>query len=318
MSRAAACADIAVRLGCQDTSVRELCPERCGASGWPLEPQPRPQSQSQQQLPLLFMEESDLFDPWGHQTLTAPPVVDITTQVCNSSHRCDLGHPGLATTIQGGLMAPNPRRPTVGYEIFFSSYHSGPFGDALIKAATDGDASTRTGTNRLFATSDVHVQGIYMTTTTNFYNYTTPIRVAVLNNWTSNFINNRNVSGCIPKSMARSDAGDRYVIMIICSDAGLRPIVAVTPPWEKPDSFSPVRLEPEFWDHDDNNLAFSDGQFVDLQIMFQNQTTPGSTTGGLKYCDNVGLTRCAQGFRRIVTLRTSKDGHTWSSDAACP
>jgi hypothetical protein len=241
-------------------------------------------------------------------------VIDITAQVCNSSHPCDLGHPGLASTIQGGLLAPNPRRPSAGYEIFFSSYHSGPFDDASTKAATGGDVSTRTENDH----TDVHVQGIYMTTTTNFHNYTTPIRVAVLNNWTSNFINHRNVSGCIPKSMARSDLGDRYVIMIICSDAGLRPIVTTTPPWVKPDSFSPVRLQPEFWDHDDNNLAYSDGQFVNLQIRFENQTTPGSTSGGLKYCDNVGLTRCAQGFRRIVTLRTSKDGHTWSNDAACP
>lgn len=58
--------------------------------------------------------------------------------------------------------------------------------------------------------------------------------------------------------------------------------------------------------------------------MFQNQTTPGpdhqlsGPSGGLKYCDNVGLTHCAQGFRRVVTYRTSADGHVWSDDAACP
>ena len=39
---------------------------------------------------------------------------------------------------------------------------------------------------------------------------------------------------------------------------------------------------------------------------------------GLKYCDSVGLARCKQGFRRVVTYRTSVDGWTWSDDAACP
>ena len=78
-----------------------------------------------------------------------------------------------------------------------------------------------------------------------------------------------------------------------------------------------MQLAPAFWDHDDSNLAYSHGQFVDLQIMFENQTTPGSASG-LKYCDNVGLARCAQGFRRVVTFRTSTDGHAWSNDAACP
>ena len=103
--------------------------------------------------------------------------------------------------------------------------------------------------------------------------------------------------------------------MTICSDAGLRPMVATT----MAEGFSAQRLEPSFWDHDDNNLGYSGGMFVDLQITFENQTTPGSKPGsGLKYCDNVGLTRCAQGFRRIVTYRTSVDGLTWSDDAACP
>ena len=57
-------------------------------------------------------------------------------------------------------------------------------------------------------------------------------------------------------------------------------------------SFSAQRELPSFWDHDDNNLGYSNGQFVDLQIMFQNQTTPGWSSG-LKYCDNVGLVHCA-------------------------
>ena len=87
-------------------------------------------------------------------------------------------------------------------------------------------------------------------------------------------------TGCIPKSMARSDDGGKYVVMTICSDAGLRPMVATT---MTEGGFSEQRLKPSFWDHDDNNLGFSDGVFVDLQIMFQNQTTPGLQPGsGLK------------------------------------
>eukprot|EP01051_Picozoa_sp_SAG22_P005658 SAG22_NODE_342_length_11973_cov_10.127927_7_plen_62_part_00 len=50
----------------------------------------------------------------------------------------------------------------------------------------------------------------------------------------------------------------------------------------------------------------------------QNQTTSGFNGTGLKYCDNVGLAECRFGYRRVVTLRTSKDGLAWSRRAACP
>ena len=142
---------------------------------------------------------------------------------------CDLRHPGLATTIRGGLLPPNPQRPAAGYEIFFQSFGPGPYhggGDAGAAGrsgprARGGSGSTAT------VTSSRTVAGIYMMTTPNFLNYSAPQRVATLNNWT---VTPKHVSNCIPESMARSDGGDRYVIMIICSDAGLRPIVATTPP----------------------------------------------------------------------------------------
>lgn len=59
-------------------------------------------------------------------------------------------------------------------------------------------------------------------------------------------------------------------------------------------------------------------EWVNLQITFQNQTTAGWNGAGLKYCDNVGLVNCALGYRRVVSLRTSKDGLRWSNRAACP
>ena len=130
-------------------------------------------------------------------------------------------------------------------------------------------------------------KSIYFTTTPDFHTFTSSIRVAALNNFSQP---TKSSVGCIAKSMTRSDDGQKYTIMTICNDAGLRPMVASSPLGVL--SFSAQRLAPSFYDHDDNNLGYSNGQFVDLQIMFQNQTTPGWTSG-LKYCDNVGLVRCA-------------------------
>jgi len=79
LGRGAACGSLAARLGCADAAVRELCPDQhCGGRAHPPAPAPL------QALPLLFMDEGDLSDPWGHQTLTAPPVVDITARLCDA------------------------------------------------------------------------------------------------------------------------------------------------------------------------------------------------------------------------------------------
>ena len=69
-------------------------------------------------------------------------------------------------------------------------------------------------------------------------------------------------------------------------------------------------------------------RWVEYQISFQNWKTagfaprevecnravsPASCTQTLKYCDNAG---CES--RRVVTMRTSNDGYSWSADAGCP
>jgi hypothetical protein len=222
------------------------------------------------------MDPSDIHDAWGHQQLVATPAVDVTASVCNASRPCNLRHPGLARPLQGGLMAPNPLRPAAGYEIFFESSNT-----------EDTYDEVGTGDGQLREDPAKEPKSIYFTTTPDFNTFTTPIRVAALNNFSKP---TEKSVGCISKSMTRSDDGRKYVVMTICNDAGLRPMVASSPLATL--SFSAQRLEPSFWDHDDNNLGYSNGQFVDLQISFQNQTTPGWTSG-LKYCDNVGLVHCA-------------------------
>ena len=56
-------------------------------------------------------------------------------------------------------------------------------------------------------------------------------------------------------------------------------------------------------DKDDLNVIYSNGRFVDMQIVWQNHS--------MKYCDNGGC-----GRRRTVTTKTSDDGVAWSDDAS--
>ena len=87
---------------------------------------------------------------------------------------------------------------------------------------------------------------------------------------------------------------------------------------------------PNWYDHDDVHLIYDEARarWVDYQISFQNWKTagfaprevecnravsPASCTQTLKYCDNAG---CES--RRVVTMRTSNDGYSWSADAGCP
>lgn len=119
---------------------------------------------------------------------------------------------------------------------------------------------------------------------------------------------------CTVKSMARSESGQRYSLLTICLDAGVRALTCDGQPTL--DCFSPTGASTNpsvaFYDHDDQNL-FSVGEgFVNFQITFQNQPSP------LKYCDNIGVARCPSGYRRVVTFRSSADGRNWSNDAACP
>ena len=83
---------------------------------------------------------------------------------------CDLRHPGLATTIRGGLLPPNPQRPAAGYEIFFQSFGPGPYhggGDAGAAGRSGPRARSGSGSTAT-VTSSRTVAGIYMMTTPNF------------------------------------------------------------------------------------------------------------------------------------------------------
>ena len=151
-----ACTSLVARLGCGEWTVAELCPRHCAGASTEA-----PQSTAASDLPLLFMSTSDIHDTWGHQQLVAPPVVDITSAVCNASHPCNLTHPGFmhpagtkVKRVQGGLLAPNPQRKEAGYEIFY----------ATVVGKT--------------------VDHIWFVTTRDFRTYSEPIRVGTLNNMT--------------------------------------------------------------------------------------------------------------------------------------
>lgn len=215
---------------------------------------------------LLFMIPDDVLDRWGKmypkQVLPEP----VPSSVCGAD--CDTSRPwGPAATggarsayIQGGLLAPNPRRPAAGYELFFQSTASSVA--ELLGARSDAAAA---------AGSTVAVpvpgepKGIFFSTTTDFVHFTPPARVATLNSW-DNATQRQfpKAKGCIPKSMARSDDGDAYAILTICNDAGFRPITGASP-W-LPGGFGSASIAPAFWDHDDSNLVWANPGFVDYQV----------------------------------------------------
>ena len=254
-------------------------------------------------LPLLFMSPDDLVGPWGKQTLVAPDSEDVTDRVCPAAD-CDLTHDGLQKMMVGGMMAPNPLRPEAGVEIFFSAPCELDVYNATAPVLPGWDKS------------------VYFMTTRDFVTYSPAVRVASINRfvispaWNKTFLSPHS---CMAKSIARSHSGSKYVILSICADEGIRPMVADGP--LALDSFTAQPLMPAFWDHDVFIAAFSatGSDVIDFQITFQSQnSTPGWSGRGLKYCDNVGLANCEEGFRRVVTMRTSQDGLTWSNRAACP
>ena len=238
-------------------------------------------------LPMLFMTAADVRSPRGLQYPVATPAVDMTATLCApAAPLCNVTTLAMRNLVQGGLMAPNPLRPEAGYELFYVD-------DVGVDDVGGG------------------VEGLFYLTTVDFLAFTAPVQVATLR-----VPNAAAIRACIVKSMARSDDGARYLAMAICgSDVGFRPMAAAFP-LRADRPFTPLNATPAFWDHDDANVAYdaSSGRFVDLQITFESQRHPK------EYCDNVGLARCAEGYRRVVTLRAAADaaGLAWSDDAACP
>ena len=164
-------------------------------------------------LPLLFMSPDDLVNPWGKQTLVAPDSEDVTDRVCPAAG-CDLTHAGLQQMMVGGMMAPNPLRPEAGVEIFFSAQCELDVYNATAPVLPGWDKS------------------VYFMTTRDFVTYSPAIRVASINrfvispSWNKTFLSPHS---CMAKSIARSHSGSKYVILSICADEGIRPMVADGP-----------------------------------------------------------------------------------------
>jgi hypothetical protein len=257
-------------------------------------------------LPILFMSPEDLVDPWGKQSLVAPDTQNVTQRLCPD---CDLSHPGLQQLLAGGLMAPNPLRPEAGMEIFFAS-------------ASELDAVTATELRDDRQHRPEWCKSIFMMTTLDFKAYSPAVRVASINRLNSSAALPKWLAphSCMAKSIARSRDGTGYAMLSTCADEGIRPMVAKGP--LSLDGFTPQLLEPAFFDHDVFTVEFSatSNDVIDFQITFSNDqnSTPGWNGVGLKFCDNVGLVNCRAGYRRVITMRTSRDGLSWSNRFVCP
>ena len=102
---------------------------------------------------------------------------------------------------------------------------------------------------------------------------------------------------CEAKSIARDERTGRYVFLAWQAGYGGHSFVSM-------DGIDWNITSAHIKAHDDANIIFQGGRFVDMQIL--KQKLPG---GRLKrYCDNTG---CAE--RRVITALTSADGITFSA-----
>ena len=117
------------------------------------------------------------------------------------------------------------------------------------------------------------------------------------------------------KSMDRDPATGTY-LMFASYGSSAHTFTAVKPSTEF--AFKPTTgslKTSNFKDHDDCNVIFDPQgkRWVDLQIMYELYSAVGlDATKIKKYCDNV-----SNDTRRVVSVRTSADGTTWSQDWGC-
>ena len=99
-------------------------------------------------LPLLFMTQEDIQEPWGLQwPVTSGIAANLSAGPLNDTRIPDY----FKSVVQGGLMAPNPNRPEAGFELFYEE-----------KLPTSNKSL-----------------GIFFVTTTDFITYSSPLQVII-------------------------------------------------------------------------------------------------------------------------------------------
>ena len=118
-----------------------------------------------------------------------------------------------------------------------------------------------------------------------------------------------------PKSIDRNPVTGVY-LMFASYGSAAHTFTAVKP--ETTDAFKPTTgtlKNANFHDHDDCNVYYqaATDEWVDFQIMYELYDAVGLDPAKIKkYCDNV-----SNNTRRVITVRTSKDGANWTQDAGC-
>jgi hypothetical protein len=252
------------------------------------------------QLPLLFMVEEDVTEPYGIFHAMPSAVKPVLDPESAEPLTLQLGAPAVLVAA----FDPSPLRPDDGYEIFFTNVTNG------------------TGTSALFFATTLDWRVLSPARP--------PVVVAALGLLPAG-ASPANLS-CIAKSVGRSDDGARYTLMTFCEaplpgqpaggrgdrlSEGVRPLVADGATLRTRGFSGPPRVT--FHDHDDQQLLWDAprSRWVDSQITFQNWTTagfapPNATQQTKKYCDNAGCL-----FRRVASARVSADGLAWSRSTAC-
>lgn len=247
-------------------------------------------------LPQLFMAPSDLSNTWG---LIVPRANQVTQQP-------DVQAPPGGGTAVGAFAVGSSGSPE--WEVF------------------------------VWQRQERGVDAVVRLTTSDMVNYSAPVEV-----WSSA---NCGVKGCTSwtvKSVARADSAGKdtgtaphpYILGVYCTApstdiegvfvmasqdgrsehsfvATTVRIVSCFACFVRMLTLISIGLEqtnnlPNFHDHDDVNLMWSSvrSEYVDLQIMFD-------SSHALQFCDNAGSHR-----RRVITVRNSTDGATWSNDWGC-
>lgn len=130
-----------------------------------------------------------------------------------------------------------------------------------------------------------------------------------------NYPNHSPPSAPAPKSIDRNPTTGVY-LMFASYGSAAHTFTAVKP--ETTDAFKPTTgtlKEANFHDHDDCNVYYqaATDEWVDFQIMYELYDAVGLDPAKIKkYCDNV-----SNDTRRVITVRTSKDGANWTQDAGC-
>ena len=247
--------------------------------------------------PMLFMDLQDVASVWGRVTPVANSAQPIPGLECPPENY-----------TKGATVFASFREldGSSQYEIYVAVGRSGEPLSTLDHPEDVADGVDREEPGK---SKDIVVVKRY--TTADFKSYSSPTVVLSLpemddKKWTV-------------KSMDRSVQTGQYILLAFGTE-GAHSFTSDGPP-KTTDSLKPTSgslSKANFVDHDDTNIIYSrcpnaSEPWVDMQIMYDDVSiTMPKTYAKKKYCDNIG-----DEYRRVVSVRTSRDGKTWTQDAGC-